>query len=538
MRKKIKAIGYIRVSTEHQVDGYSLDNQRNDIEQECLKNDWELVDILSDEGISGASLDKRYGIQEALYRISSENIDYLVVWKISRLSRTVTDVVKITERLTKNDAFLYSVKDRIDTSTGMGKTFLYISTIFAEMERDSIITQVKGGMAQKARAGEWNGGFAPLGYKLENKKLIIDEDGAKIVKEIFSLYLKGNGYKFIAETLNAKDLKTSKNKPFSINSVKLILKNITYAGKIRWNYLKDWGKKDEEGKRKRRINENYEIHDGVHEAIVSLEDFEHVQYLIENNPRRNMKQFGKKADNILSGILRCPDCSQGMSVQPTSKGYSYYICNQYANKGKDACNINSVRLDKIEKEFFEIFDKIVCSDDFIKRMNKGINTNSQGIKELEKQIKNVSDVIISLKDKETKLIDEYIDEQPGRLKDRLKDRFEEVGLEIQDKEKTLSNLKLRKKKLELNTVNVSEVSMILKNAGLLLKEMPRQAQRDLLRNLIESITTENGSIRLIHFKFDESIDIKNVEEIKFAGKQLPQNLSPKDFGVRCSTVHS
>ncbi len=104
------------------------------------------------------------------------------------LSRKIADVVAIADHLEKVGVKLIAIEDKIDTSTPMGKYFLVLGAIFAEMERENIITQVKGGMEQKAKLSEWNGGKPLLGYDLDNKKLKVNEEEAKIVKTIFTEY--------------------------------------------------------------------------------------------------------------------------------------------------------------------------------------------------------------------------------------------------------------------------------------------------------------------------------------------------------------
>lgn len=328
MQKRKTAVGYIRVSTDEQVrDGYSLDNQEAVIRKKCNNEEWELLDIFHDKGISGALLEQRTGLNALLRFIKNAKVDYLIVFKLSRLSRRVEDISSLSKFLNDNDCYLISIEDGIDTSTPMGKYFMYFAGVFAEMERDNIIIQVKGGMSQKAREGEWNGGKPPLGYDLIDKKLVINDEQAEIVKLIFSEYLKGNGYKTIAAILNKRDFKTGTGSTFSGNSVKDILKNPTYAGKIRWGHRTDWGKRHEDNKRKRKYNEEPIISDGKHEAIIDPETFNRVQELIEGNPRRNMKRFN--GNHLLSGLLRCPDCDYGMSIQPVrkkGKTYEYYTC--------------------------------------------------------------------------------------------------------------------------------------------------------------------------------------------------------------------
>lgn len=310
-----RAIGYIRVSTKEQArDGYSLANQRKEIKDYCRKNKIELVEVYADEGYSGADLEDRINIIKAMNHIldAEQNIKYLITWKLSRLSRRIYDVLDIVKQLDGGSKVLITVKDNINTTDEKDKHMLHFAAIFAEFERDTLIVQVKGGMEQKAREGEWNGGKAPLGYDLINKKLVINSEKKLIIEEIYKRYISGEGYKTIADTLNNKGLRTREGKLFSTSAVKFILTNPTYKGWVRWGYRKDWDKRIENPKtgkkeRKRKYNEKAILKEGIHEAIISEERYAIVQELIENNPRRHVKRF--QGHHLLSGLLRCPHCN-------------------------------------------------------------------------------------------------------------------------------------------------------------------------------------------------------------------------------------
>lgn len=158
--KDIKtAIGYIRVSTNMQVDGYSLDGQERDIKKYCKYQEIKLKKVFRDEGISGSNMDKRDGLKEAIEYAKENSIDYLIVWKLSRLTRNMVDLVNILNKLEEENIAIYSIADGIDSSTQMGKSFIYMGGIFAEMELENIKTQVSNGMTELARKGGYNGGL-------------------------------------------------------------------------------------------------------------------------------------------------------------------------------------------------------------------------------------------------------------------------------------------------------------------------------------------------------------------------------------------
>lgn len=513
MENKKKVIGYVRVSTEEQVkDGFSLDNQRSDIKHKCNMEDWELLKIFEDEGISGASLNERDGLKAALKFAKEEKVDYLIVWKLSRLSRKVMDVVDILKFLEHSETSLLSIKDNIDTATHMGKYFLYIASIFAEIERENIIVQVKGGMAQKAREGLWNGGSAPLGYKLVDKKLIINKEEAKIIKFIFTEYLTGKGYKAIAKDLNDRGLKTSKNAYFSGNSVKDIITNPIYAGRIRWGRLKNWGKKDDNGQRKRKYSSNEDIINvnGVHEAIIDLDIFKKAQQMLETNPRHNVKQFNGK--HLLSGIIRCPDCGYGMSIQVVkSKGrtYEYYSCNQYSNK--KTCKPNLIPKNAIEKEFYEVFEKIVNEDDFITRILSSLNNSNNQVIELEKAIARKEKDIKDLEKGNENLLEE-LREGTAAFKQAIRNSIEKALEKIEVIQAEVNSLKESIGIIKGRTLNLKDISEVLQSAGKVLKLMDNQTQRMLISKLIKEIKTEGKHIKEICFSFEDGFRVERDKQ--------------------------
>lgn len=498
---------YTRVSTEQQVDGYSLDNQEHDIEEYCKKHGYEIVARYTDEGVSGKNIQARVGLRRALTSITEGEADGIIVWKMSRLSRNVADTANISELLKKSGGFLISIKDNINTSDGMGQTFAIMSGVFAQMERDNIIAQLRGGMREKARKGEWNGGMTPLGYDLKDKALIVNSKERDIIIFIFNEYLKGNGYMTIAKKLNELGYKTKKNKAFSGNSVKLILMNITYAGKIRWGKLDNWSQQDINGARKRKYSEEVIEADGVHEAIIDLEVFEKVQELIENNPRHHVKQF--KGNHILSGLLRCPTCGYGMSIQKmNSKGreYYYYSCNQYINK-KSGCTSHLIPQHQIEEQFYEIFERIINDATFHDKILEGLNDTTDQIKQLERKEKVKTKEKEKLEQKQNRIIDEMF-EFDDKVKDVIKVKLQGVVNEIGVLEGELKKLEVQIKGLKKETIDIDEVSKILKSAGKVLKLMPQDKQKEIIRKLITKIEVEKKSIKEIHFSFQGGFGIE------------------------------
>ena len=173
MNKKIKCDIYTRVSTTMQVDGYSLDAQREKLKRYAEFQNMEIVNEYSDEGKSGKSVEGRPEFQRMLDNIENgtDEVQFVLVFKLSRFGRNVADVLNSFQRMQDFGVNLICVEDGIDSSKDSGKLMISVLSAVAEIERENILVQTMEGRKQKAREGKWNGGFAPYGYELVNGEL-------------------------------------------------------------------------------------------------------------------------------------------------------------------------------------------------------------------------------------------------------------------------------------------------------------------------------------------------------------------------------
>lgn len=197
-----------------------------------------------------------------------DNIDAVIIWKLSRISRNMMDLVDIVRYFEEHNIVIISITDHIDTSSVMGKFFFYLVGAFAEMERENIVIQAKNGMKKRAEEGKWNGGKPPIGYDYHSERgLLVNENEAKTVKLIFDLYAnKGWGYSKICQFLNRNlnEYATKNNKSWSYATVKQVLDNPVYAGYIRWGKQQNWSKE-----RRKGTTEDYVLVRGNHDPIIT-----------------------------------------------------------------------------------------------------------------------------------------------------------------------------------------------------------------------------------------------------------------------------
>jgi site-specific DNA recombinase len=341
---EIKSVAiYCRVSTEEQAsEGYSISAQLQTLRQYAHLYGWQIAEEYVDEGISGKDIKGRPAMQRLISDVDKNKFQAVLVWKISRLSRNMLDTLVLLDKFEEYDVKFISYSENFDTSSPIGKLVVQLMASIAEMERNTLSENVKLGMTQRAKEGSWNGGVV-FGYDSIEKELIVNQKEAETVQLIFTLYAEGNGLKAITNHLNKAGYRTKRGRHFSINGIATILDNPIYVGNIRWLQVENWDKKRRRGK-----NANPILVEGQHEAIIPNELWNIVQ------ARRKSKSFKQRQSNelfLLSSILRCPDCGQGMvpsittstRKDGTKRKHRYYVCGVFHNKGSSACKANSVK---------------------------------------------------------------------------------------------------------------------------------------------------------------------------------------------------
>ena len=173
-REGKKCVLYPRVSTEMQVDGYSLEGQKNGLKRFADREEMEIVGIYEDAGKSGKSIEGRPAFKKMLSDIKNGlEIDYILVYKLSRFGRNAADILNSLEFVQSYGINLICIEEGIDSSQTSGKLLISVLSAVAEIERENIIEQTMNGRREKARQGGWNGGFAPYGYYLKDNQLLI-----------------------------------------------------------------------------------------------------------------------------------------------------------------------------------------------------------------------------------------------------------------------------------------------------------------------------------------------------------------------------
>ena len=541
--RKILAL-YTRVSTiEQSEEGYSIDEQERLLRSWAEKNNYEVYKCYSDRGISGKDIKNRPALKELLKDAEEKKFDMVISWKINRISRKLADVLKIVDILEKNDITFKSYSEPFETDTPAGKMQFQMMALIGEFERGTIAQNVKMGMCAKAKAGEWCGGRV-LGYDLvpvENQegakrkknRLIINEKEAEAVRFIFNEYVNGKGYKAITNQLNKLSYKTKKGNDFSVGSIREILTNPVYIGKVRYNVRQNWSEK-----RRRNINANPIITDGIHEPIIDEGLWDKVQAIMESKKGKPSRIYD--GEYPLTGILRCPKCGAGMVISRTTnkladgtkKRIAYYCCGAWKNKGTSVCNSNTIRVDKANEYVFTKISELLSNEKMVETIVNNINKERhKKINPAKKELERIDKELEKIDRKKTKLFEAY--EEDLISKEEFKERKDELN-------KRAKSLQEEKEPLLVTlSDDVSEeipygfIKSILENFSKVLTESAtREQQKKLLHMIISEITiNETREIDSIKLKINDSLVDYISKEEGVSIKDTPSSFMLRNIGM-------
>ena len=548
-KKKIIAI-YTRVSTIEQAEeGYSNDEQERLLTNWCNKNGYEIYKCYSDRGISGKDIKHRPALKELLKDAEEKKFDMVISWKINRISRKLSDVLKIVDIFEKNNITFKSYSEPFETDTPAGKMQFQMMALIGEFERGTIAQNVKMGMCAKARAGEWCGGRV-LGYDLvpiddiqtgkrRKTKLIINEKEAEVVRIIFNEYANGKGYKAITNKINKLGYKTKKGNNFSVGSIKDILTNPVYIGKVRYNVRQNWSEK-----RRRNINANPIITDGIHDSIIEESLWDKVQAILESKKGKPARIYDGKFP--LTGILKCPKCGAGMVIMRTTnklkdgtrRRLTYYACGNWKNKGTAVCNSNTIRCDKANEYVFSKISELLSNDKMIKSIVTNINKErSNRVSPAKKELARIEKELQKLDGKKKKIFEAYEDEII------TKEEFQSRNVELNNRIKILHEEK--QPLLVTLSDDISEeisyefIKSILESFGKILNEnVEIEQQKKLLHMIISEITiNELREIDSIKIKIDDNLVDYLSKEEGVSVKGTPSSFKLADYKINNNIIN-
>ena len=509
---KKKCYIYIRVSTTMQVDGYSLEAQKERLMKFAEFQEMEVVREYCDAGKSGKSITGRPEFQRMLQDVSEERdgVAFILVFKLSRFGRNAADVLNSLQFIQDYGVNLICVEDGIDSSKDSGKLTITVLSAVAEIERENILVQTMEGRKQKAREGKWNGGQAPFGYDLDSKNstLVVNEEEAEIVRIIYDKFVHTDmGADAICNYLNQRGYTKKKVRGHELNYfarglIMKILDNPVYTGKIAYGKNvteKVKGTRDEY----RRVKiDDYLLADGLHEAIVDEETWEAAREKRKRTGVKWNKTHSLEHEHILSGLLKCPVCGAGMAgtvrrrKNKKSGEYKddfYYRCQHRRKIDEEHfCDFKpSLNQNEINAEVEWFIRGMIADERFREYIGERLQekVDVSNLEEERDQLKGQLQQVIGAKNKLLVMLDalDAGDKHYARKFQDMQDRLDNLYDRISDFENEIADVEEKIKAAYGRQISEKQLYQILQKFDILYAEMTDFEKKEFMQLFIDAI---------------------------------------------------
>ena len=510
MRKQ-KCYIYMRVSTAMQVEGYSLEAQKDRLTKFAQFQDMEIVREYCDAGKSGKNITGRPEFSRMLQDVAEEKagVSYILVFKLSRFGRNAADVLNSLQYIQDYGVNLICVEDGIDSSKDSGKLTITVLSAVAEIERENILVQTMEGRKQKAREGKWNGGQAPFGYELDSKNstLIVNPEEAEIVRIIFDQFTRTEaGADSICKYLNQhgytkKRLRDQEVSYFSRSTILKILDNPVYVGKIAYGKNKTEKVKGTRDQYCRVKQDEYLLADGLHDAIIDEETWEAAKEKRKRTGVRWVKTHSLDHEHILSGLIKCPLCGGGMSgtVQRRKnkktgeyKDTFYYRCHHRKRVDGHICDYKPMLNQKVFNAEIEEFILYMAGGEKFKEFLMEKLEEKVDVSSLEEEKKQLAGQLQQAQGSRKKLVQMLERLDPGdkhydRKYQDMQERMDNLYDRIAELEEAITDVETKIGASYGKQVTGKKIYQFLLDFDILYGKMTDLEKKEFMRTFIESI---------------------------------------------------
>lgn len=451
-----KVACYVRVSTENQIENYSIDEQTERLEAYCKAKDYAIYKIYTDGGYSGGNMN-RPALNAMLADIEHKLFDTIIVYKLDRLSRSQKDTLMLIEDyFLANNIDFVSVSENFDTSTPFGRAMIGILSVFAQLEKDQITERFTMGRIGRSKSGLFHGGGnAPKGYNYINGHLEVNTVEAEQVKEIFALFLSGKSVNAISKIMTKK---YNDNLWRNAAQITNCIRNSIYIGKVKFKGVE---------------------YDGEHQPIISEDDFRRANELLKSDDRIKFpaQKTPFRAGFLLSSLVYCKNCGARYSAC-----HGHYKCysrsKSTAKFVKDpSCKNKNWKIDELDALVISEIHKIAIDDEYKKLFKKEEKTDDT--KSIKAEISKIDSQI-------NRLLDLY------QISDIPIDTIKSKITALTDKKDKLNELlseNSRTDNYEAFQVALNKFEALDDTSGI-------EERRLLISTLIERITIDEESVNI------------------------------------------
>lgn len=392
---KLRVAAYCRVSTdsEDQMNSFVAQNTHYNTYIRSHDN-WTLVDVYADEGISGTSAKKRADFQRLLNDCRKGKIDKVLVKSISRFSRNTAECLEAIRELKSLGISVFFEEHYIDTKMVSSEMLTAVIASCAQAESESISKNMRWSYQKRMEQGTFLPGSLPYGYKMVEKQIEVVTTEAAIIREIFDRYLEGDSKLRIAATLNERNILTHKGKKWDYCAIRYILRNVNYTGDSLWQ--KSYSTESFPPKKVRNHGEKPQYYaSNTHPPIISLETYQAVQNLLEERSQFFRSEAGVQQD-VFGCMIYCGHCG-GKFRRKMVNQKEHWVCRKHENEPA-VCTIKAISADEIREAFNRLYFKLKHHGDQIfqtmirysVKIRKGRMLWNEEYVEMNRQISDIS----------------------------------------------------------------------------------------------------------------------------------------------------
>ena len=500
--------------------------------------------VFEDEGFSGGNL-QRPDFQRMMNEVRKHKFEAIVVYRLDRISRNISDFSGLIDELTKLDVSFISIKEQFDTSNPMGRAMMYIISVFSQLERETIAERIRDNMHELAKTGRWLGGNTPTGYRSEavskitidgktrkSYKLVLVPEEIEIPKLIFDLYLQTDSLTAVETELLRQRIKTKKGKDFTRFAIKAILQNPVYmvADGRAYDYFSEreadvcyprddfdgscgimaYNRTDQEKGRATQIQpiSEWVIALGKHPGVILSEQWIKVQESLERNKDKGYRK-PRSNEALLTGLIYCA-CGERMNpklsqrIDASGKPVYPYVCKMKERSKGDRCNCRNVNGNALDTAIIEEIKLLTENDSsFITQLKKSRELYAGKSEQYEQKLEELR----GEQTRNEKTIDGLIDSMglvgDSVVKPRMLKRIEELteaNRVVENRIRELEGL------IDANVISGLELDLIRQTLSVFrtsVDGMSLEEKRSAIRTLVRKVIWDGQNAHVVLFGADE-----------------------------------
>lgn len=547
--------------------------------------------VFEDEGFSGGNTN-RPAFQRMMAQVERGEIGTLVVYRLDRVSRNVSDFSGMIENLKHKDVTFVSIRENFDTSTPMGRAMMYIASVFSQLERETIAERIRDNMHELAKTGRWLGGNTPTGYKSESVKSVTVDgktkkacklklipEEAEIVKTIFDLFTQTGSLTMTEAELLKRRLLTKNENQFTRFAIKAILQNPVYmiADEDAFEYFRLKGSEvfssreafdgvhgilaynrtdQEKGKTTvfNPVNE-WIVSVGKHPGIIPGKVWVAVQDNLERNKSKAYRR-PRKNEALLTGLVFCA-CGNRMyprlSKRTTADGEPIYtyVCKMKERSKKELCKRRNANGNTLDVAIIEQLKRLADEkSDFARQLEKSKMFYTGDREEYERRLASMRKEKADLEKKVSFLVDTLAETEEGAVKKSILNRLGEMNLEIDKLSMGIEEMVSLASEHALSDIEFDVLRQLLTMIKNGFDDMTYEQKRVAIRTVVRRIIWDGENAHIVlfgaegedieypdiaHLMKDSAAEAEEDEDlVPFIGEDMDEN-SLSDFGPETKT---